>query len=199
MKKFSIKKLTIISFLLCCFICTISFFLHAQGLNTITLKDGSVLKGQISSDSDGYYTIFTEHLGPITVSEDDIANIAAKPAVKANTAQNNNTNQQQAVPNNLNLPPMLQGMGGGQDANPGLMQQAQQLQGQIMNNPAMMQDIQGLLANPEIMNIISDPNLMKDLMTYDPNKIQNNPKIQSLMNNPEMKKLMQKMQGQLGQ
>ena len=45
------------------------------------------------------------------------------------------------------------------------------------------------------MSILSDQNLMNDIMSYDPQRIQNNPKMMQLLNNPSMKALMEKIQG----
>jgi hypothetical protein len=66
-------------------------------------------------------------------------------------------------------------------------------QGNIMNDAELMGEIQTLAQDPEIMPLLMDPNFIKDMTSYDPQKIQSNPKLQTLMENPKMRALLEKI------
>jgi len=165
MKKLFPVSLLTIAFLSLVIVC------HAQTQKTITLKDGSILKGKVLGLKDNIYTVETSDLGTITVPAGNIVNIASPQ--KAST-------QKQV------------GQGDTQKAE--LKKQMQQIQGAIMADQDIMSDMEGLANNEEVRAMLSDPELLNDVMSMDPDKIQGNSKVQNLMNNPQIQQLMQKIQ-----
>lgn len=160
---------------------------QAGSYKYITLTDGSVIRGKVLSMINGRYTIMTQHLGKIQLDDTKIASInAQKTSVQAVPRQTTRTPQAYQKSNTAS-PQKAQ-----------MKDQVQALQGQILSDPKMMNDIGGLLNNPKLMSIISDQRVMDDLMSYDPARIEANPNIQKLMRDPEMQKLMKQIQQQMG-
>jgi len=171
MKRYYYLTMILIAIMMCC---SSSF---AQTEKIINLKDGSMIKGQIHDFQNGIYTVDTPHLGQVHIYDADILNISAP---------------SENVPTQDFLPPMPSGkicpVG-----NADLMQQVQQLQGDLMTDEAVLQDIEEILKDPEVMSILSDPNFMNDVFSYDPARMQGNEKMQKLMEDPAMQALMDKI------
>ena len=142
---------------------------NAQEAKVITLKDGSTLKGQVLELNNQTYKVQTENLGVVSIPEADVVSIQAASAVSTDS---------------------LAGSGD-------LKNQVNQLQGQIMADPKIIDEIQKLTQDEEVMKILSDENFIKDVMSYDENKIKNNEKVNELMANPQMKELIEKVNQQL--
>jgi len=160
------KKLTTIitSLFILLSICSLSF---AQEAKYITLKNGSRLRGNVISFSDGIYTIQTDTLGEIELKEEAISSISSSDlegSVPDITIQNS------------------------------MKTQVQDIQGTLVNDPELMTEVEDVTQDPEVMEILNDENLIKDIMSYDPKRIENNPKIQKLMENPRMKELIGKVE-----
>ena len=142
---------------------------HAQSVKTITLKDGSVIKGAVTQLADGVYTLETDNLGKITVPESEIVSITAESAPAA--AQDT--------------------------ASASLKGQVQEVQASLLSDPEIMTEIQNIMQDPEIRGVLSDPAFMQAIMSYDPSQIQQNEKTQYLLKNPKFRALMEKMQQKL--
>ena len=148
---------------------------QADNTQTITLKDGSQIKGELISIASGVYTVHTPTMGDIKISSSQVVNI---------------TNAQ-AMPVSA-MPPA---------ANPsssdnGLNQKIQTAQSRLMADPQMITEIQELMKDPELMQLLTDPSLTQAVLSHDVKSIQNNPKAQALMNNPKMRALMDQMRQQ---
>jgi len=157
--------------------------LYAQSVKTITLKDGSILKGNLIDLKDHVYTIKTTNLGTININEDDILSITAGEPLTA--------------PYSHNLSPsstLLQGDGSG---SPQLKDHVLQIQNQIMTDPQLINAIMKLTEDKEIQSILMNPQFINDVMSMDPNRIQGSDNAQTLMNNPKMKELIEKIQQSL--
>ena len=152
----------------------------ADTLQTITLKDGTQLKGKLTSVKDGIYTIQTFNLGTLTVNENQIVSVSSQLiADQAATAS-------QLVPAQSAQQPQFN--------KSELAVQAQLLQKQFLADPKIMQEIQNLMNDEEVKTILTDPEVMKAVMSYDPNTIAGNEKIKKLMENPKIKSLMNLIQ-----
>lgn len=134
---------------------------------TITLKDGSVIKGELSGMANGVYTIQTPSLGVTQIKAEQIASINNSSAVD---------------PGNISL------------NDPSNKNQMNQIQQNIMANPTLMADIQELASDPEMIKLLSNPQMLQAVMSKDMDAIKNNPATQELMNNPKMQALIQKLQ-----
>ncbi len=144
----------------------------SQNLKTIILKDGTKIKGKLVGVQDNMYSIETTHFGRINVADRDVESIS-------NTGiQPISTSEASASPSNPSQP---------------LKGQATALQQQMMADPEVMSSIQGLTQDPKFMEILKDPDFVNTIMSYDPEKIKNNPKVQMLLQDPKMQQLMQRM------
>lgn len=144
---------------------------HAQSAKIITLKDGSVIKGNVLQLADGVYTLETGNLGKVTVAESEIISITAEPAP---------------------VPPDT-----GNTGSASLKGQVQEMQTSLLSDPEVMTEIQNIMQDPEIRGVLSDPAFMNAIMSYDPNQIKQNEKTQYLLQNPKFQSLMEKIQKKL--
>ena len=64
----------------------------------------------------------------------------------------------------------------------------QSLQSSITSDPGMMASILALQNDPDMQAVLSDPELMRAIQSFDLEALQNNPKIQQLMNNSTVRK-----------
>ena len=170
MKKITLLNVTIFFFLLS------SLGLADTSERKIILKDGSIIKGTVTKMENGVYTVVSDRLGEMQINDQDIANIQSgnDPVLVSDTSSNSGNIQSSNLKN-----------------------QVQAMQGTILNDPEMMKDIMGLMDDPEIQTLFSDKDFISAVTSMDPNQIQNNPKIQSLMNNPKMRKLLEKAQSRM--
>ncbi len=144
--------------------------LYAQSIRTITLKDGSTLKGQILQVQSGVYSIQTQYLGTVQIPESEILNIAS---------------QEYAPPApSSNIPASFSGES--------LKPQVDAMQQKILSDPEIISDIQNIAQDKKIMEMLQDPALLKDIQSYDANRIKGNQKIQELMQNQKMQNLLNK-------
>src|SRR3989338_5329187 len=144
---------------------------HAQAAKVITLKDGSVIKGNVLQLTDGIYTLETDNLGKVNVAESEIVSIAAEstPALQATV----------------------------DTASAALKGQAQEIQTNLLSDPSIMAEIQNIMQDPEIRGVLSDPAFMNAIMSYDPKQIQQGEKTQYLLQNPKFRSLMEKIRQKL--
>ena len=140
---------------------------------TITLTDGSQIKGDVLSAQDGVYAIKTS-FGNIMVSDSDIQSITA----------------------HSSMPPSVQNLG---QMDPGqLKTQAGQYQQILMQDQDFMGDMQGLAQDPEIMGLLSDPELIKAVTSQNMQSLQNHPNFQKLLENPKLRQLLEKAGQKMG-
>ena len=170
MKKITLLNVTIFFFLLS------SLGLADTSERKIILKDGSIIKGTVTKMENGVYTVVSDRLGEMQINDQDIANIQSgnDPVLVSDTSSHSENTQSSNLKN-----------------------QVQAMQGTILNDPEIMNDIMGLMDDPEIQTLLSDKAFISDVNSLDQNKIQNNDKMQSLMNNPKMQKLLEKAQSRM--
>jgi hypothetical protein len=154
-------------------LCAATFSFADQAEQTITLKDGSQIKGQLSGIENGIYTVKTPIIGDVHVAASDVASITTGGAPAG------------ALP-----------QAGGTSAGTITDQQIMAQQKNLMSNPAAMADIAQIAQDPEIMKALSDPALVQAVTSHDYKALQSNPKLQELMSNPKMQALLQKMMAQ---
>ena len=161
---------------------------HQPSAQTITLKDGTVLKGHLSAVSDNDYVISTANLGQVHVAADEILSITSgqPPAGQPSSSVMSAPLASQSTLNNL------------LSNQPQLMGQVSQTQQQILNDPQVMDEIRTALNDPEILQLLQDKSVMQDVMSFDPNRIQNNSNIQALMQNPKMQDILNLISGKMG-
>ena len=54
-------------------------------------------------------------------------------------------------------------------------------------------ELQTIVSDEEVRSLLSDPELLNDVLSYDPEKIQQNDNVQELMQNKKMQELMEKI------
>ena len=144
--------------------CVLAFTSNAlcQDTRSITLKDGSLIQGKVLSVSDNVYTLETA-FGQVQINGDDITSIA-----------------QSTGPTSTASSPAL---------SPDKIQKYQQ---QVMQDPAIMNDLQALAQDEQMIKMLSDPELMNLLLSGDTERIQSHPKFQELLKDPRVQSLIQK-------
>ncbi len=156
MKKYSFSLIFMCIFL----ICQTSY---AQNLKTITLNDGSEIKGNIVGLDGETYFIKTS-FGTIEVEDSNITSISSsKPLTESSNPSSRLVSEEQMT----------------------------QYQQQILGNPKVASEIESISRDPQIQKVLSDPELTNAIMAQDFQKIQNNPKFQKLLQNPKMQSLIQ--------
>ncbi len=145
----------------------------------ITLKDGSQIKGELVSAIGGVYIIRTPTMGDIKINSSQVANIANTPVMPT---------QPTSPPGPTTNPYATQPL-----SDDSMNQKVQAAQTRIMNDPETMAEIQEMVKDPQMIQLLSDPTLTKEVMSHDVKAIQNNPKAQELINNPRMRALMNKL------
>ena len=138
---------------------------------TITLKDGSVIHGQVLGMENNQYTIESPLAGTIHVPQDQIVSMSA-----AN--QDNAPTPTSGAPSSINSTDITNA------------------QNKILANPDAMKDIQTLASDPEVVALMNDPALLQAVQSKDLAAIQANPRTQQLMSNPKIKALIEKLQAQ---
>ena len=134
---------------------------------TITLKDGSQIKGQVIAVEGAQYIIQTKDLGRVQIPADKVLSLTQTAAGSGTT-------------------PLQTGGTAATPAQQQLLNQIQPLQNQLLSDPQISAMLQDLISDPEVVKLLQDPGLMKDLMTMDPAVIQANPAMQKLLQNPAM-------------
>jgi len=170
MKKYSLIYVFTLTFL------SLSIVSYAQSIKVIKLKDGSVLKGKVLQLKDNVYTLETSNLGRVKIPESNILSISTLGAISSSSEQASGTSEAQKAE---------------------LKKKAGQVQSAILADQGLMMEIQNLANDEEIKAMLSDPKLLNDAMSFDPNKIQQNKNVQELMKNPKMQNLINKIQQQI--
>lgn len=131
----------------------------------IELNDGTAIVGEIISMRNGSYTIRTQTLGTLTISDRQIKQISSATSARSS-----------ASPLSSGQSALSQG-------------QVQSIQQRIAGDTAMLQRIMSLQSSPEMKAILSDPEVMSAIERFDLDALSKNPKIQRLMNNQTVKSI----------
>ncbi|MBL8012824.1 MAG: hypothetical protein JNN05_03155 [Candidatus Omnitrophica bacterium] len=152
----------------------------AGSAKNITLKDGSVIKGELVSFEKGTYILQTENLGRLQLPESNVVSIS-----------NGNISTQQ-------LPQATPTSAIGTPGSSGFSGQVAAMQSQIMANPDTMKAVQAMAEDPEILSLVSDPNFVQQLTaavnSNNMESVANDPKLQKLMQNSKIQALIQELQ-----
>ena len=145
----------------------------AETMKIIKLKDGSVLNGNVLQLNDGVYTFETSNLGEVDIEESDILSITSSELSGSSSGSSTTTSDAQKRE---------------------LQKQVQQMKGTILADEEVLKEIQIMSEDENIRALLSDPQLLKDVTSFDQQKIKQNKSVQDLMNNPKMQELMDKIQ-----
>ncbi len=153
---------------------SLALLLPSAGLaatQTITLKDGSTVNGELVGINNGTYTVKTAVMGDVSIDSSQVVSINSPGAIPA----------AMPMPTQAEAPSAVGG-------------QMQAIQSQMMSDPSFMMEMQQMMQDPEFMELISDPAVMQAVASKNPQALQNNPKGQALMNNPKMRALVERLQ-----
>ncbi len=154
--------------ILCCLCCTQQAGAQTEQ-QTITLMDGSVIKGQIVGASGSDFVIKTSNLGTISIPQSQVSEISRQ----SSGAQQGN---QPAVSANAMAS----------------SQQMQQMQSMLMSNPKIMETVQELLTDPEVVALLEDPEVSKAVQNgADPTSLMSNPAFMKIMSHPKIQAVIQ--------
>ena len=137
----------------------------AGSMNTIELKDGSVISGEVVSFTDGVYTIDTPSLGTVRIGEEKIRTIgvaADRPA------------------------------GSGASSGPAgsiEVETVKALTFKALADGTIMKMILSLKDNPDFQKILNDPSIMDAVHSGDRGALMSNPQFMKLLTNPTVKEI----------
>jgi len=148
------------------------YFLFAAGLaagtaysgeaKEIELNDGTVITGEIVSLNNGVYTIKSESLGTVKLTDSKVRTIRQKSPVK--TSGERNASQQDRSPADVTS-------------------QTRSLQDKMMNDKEVMDKIRSLQNDPEFQKILEDPEIVRAVNSGDIAALMTNPNFMKLLNN----------------
>ncbi|MCL0046134.1 hypothetical protein M1N16_07940 [Nitrospinaceae bacterium] len=155
-------KKTIFRFLKTCtsiflFLWAVSSASHAGVVSQIQLLDGSVIRAEIISFSNGVYKLRSESLGTISVEEKRVQSILP------------NESQISGTPAQL------------ETADPLVGQKVQGLQQKLTSDPKTMEMLLDLGNDPSMIGVLNDKDLMRAIQQGNLSTVIKNPKIQKLM------------------
>ena len=136
---------------------------------TITLRDGTIIQGNLVSVTGGSYTVENATMGKVNVPASQVVSINA---AGAGSSAHSTPSAMTITPTGSMPTPQLNAM-----------------QKTLMQDPQIMASIQDMLKDPSVMELLKNPNLMQDALSMDPEKIKNNPDMQTLMQNPKMQEI----------
>jgi hypothetical protein len=155
-------------------LCANTMVLADQEEQTITLKDGSQIKGVLTKIDGGVYTVKTPIIGDVHVAVGDVSSITNGPASAG--------------------PPSSRDPGPVPSAGSSSMdQQIASSQKQLLSDPKSVGILQEMAGNPEIMQALQDPALVEAVKNHDYAAVQSNPAVQRLIDNPEFHALLEKL------
>ena len=129
---------------------------------TITLRDGGIISGDVLSLSDGLYRIKTGSLGILAIPQSEVVSI------ESIDAKQNGIDDRAADASS--------------DARSSGSEAVSVLQGSIVNNPRLMEMVQSLQSDPALQNVLQDPQLMQSIFSGDLDALADDPQIIELMN-----------------
>jgi hypothetical protein len=142
---------------------------------TIVLRDGTVIHGEIESLQNGVYTIETDSLGAVRVSEQQVRSIdqgaASAPAPPSAS---------RAVPAPGGGPPESAALGS---------LDAQAVQSRILQDPQLLAMLLALQNDPDVLAVLADPEIAKEIAAGDFTALMDNPKMIALMNNEKLREI----------
>ena len=156
----------------------------AEDEQTITLKDGSQIKGVLTKIENGIYTVKTPIIGDVHVAMGDVSTISNGPAAAPSSPTTGSSG-----PSDSSSPPPS-------TLRSSMDQQIESNQKQLLSDPKSVAILQEMTENPEIMRALQDPELVRAVTNHDYAAVQGNPAVQKLINDPQFHALLEKLADQ---
>ena len=152
----------------------------------IVLLDNSVIIGEIVEMKDGVYTVSTEAVGEIKVAADKILEIskldAARPATTGRNINIIDRSKKQAG----KAAPQARTMGGSDDLKAQQERANAQVQSMVMQED-FLDNMMNLSGSENMMDVMSDPEVMEAISRNDYEFLMNNEKMKNLMESSEIR------------
>ena len=131
---------------------------------TVTLKDGTVIEGEVKSLQDGVYTIESASVGTLHVRAEQVRSIddSGKPTPPA-------------------------GAGSPPSGSSSAASALDAAKSRIAQDPALLATVLELQSDPEMIAVLADPDIMKAIAAGDYTALMSNPKIIALLQNPKIR------------
>jgi hypothetical protein len=138
---------------------------------TVTLKDGTVIRGEVKSLQEGVYTVESDSAGTLHIRADQVRSI----------------DETDRPPPPENAGPPSAGPPSGASA----VDAAKSL---ISQDPRLLTAVIGLQTEPEVVAALADPVVAKAIADGDYAALASNPKIVALMQNPKVRAIVDALQ-----
>jgi hypothetical protein len=136
----------------------------AGAAGEIELVDGSVIQGEIVSFKEGVYTIRSKAIGSIEINESKIRTIRFTSDKTGRKAAYNSTQGSVSA-------------------------ESQAIQQALLSNEEILPILLSLQNDPEIQEILNDPDVMDAVLAGDLQRLMSNPKFMELLNHPKVRKI----------
>lgn len=139
--------------------------------STVTLKDGTVIRGEVKSLQGGVYTVESESAGTLHIRADQVRSIEEAEGSPASEA---------AAPPSGKAPSGAEAVGAAKSL--------------ISEDPNLLIAVLGLQNEPEVVAVLADPGIAKAIEDGDYAALASNPKIVALMQNPKVRAIVEALQ-----
>jgi len=133
---------------------------------TLVLRDGTVIHGEIKTLEDDVYTVETDSLGTVRVRKQDVRTIDHSGGTTTESSVGSPTNGSSPDPTELRA-----------------------IQSRIMENPGLISMIQALQSDPEVQAVLADPEIMSAMASGNYAVLMNHPKIIALTRNARIREV----------
>ncbi len=137
----------------------------------IELIDGSAVRGELISRSEGIYAVQSKSLGLLKVKESEIRVIRF-------VSHGSETPRKNEIVT-----------GSERKVSP----EIKSLQESMMQDPEVMEKVMSLQNDPQMQELLKDPEFMKAINSGDISTLMSNPKFLELLNNPQVKEIQKKV------
>ncbi len=157
----------------CSFLMLLFFSGQALGNQAceIELADGGVILGELISKKDGIYKIHSESLGTLSVKESEIRSIRFKSHFAESTREKESADNPES----------------------GMVPEMESLRKSMMNDRDVMDRIRSLESDPQMQELLNDPEFMNAIQSGDIQTLMSHPKFIELLNNPDIREIQKKV------
>jgi len=142
-------------------------WVFADATRVIELIDGSQVSGVIVEYGNGTYTVQSEVLGLLHLRDEQIRSIHSPSRTSDQTDTLNLESQDRASQSQL-----------------------EHIQARILAEPDILDLVMSLQQDPDVLAILSDPQLMQAIMSGQISKLQDHQKFQAIESNPKFQKIL---------
>ncbi len=177
----------------------------AEQLMTVTLKDRSVLRGELVEFRNGVYLLKTETLGEVKIPADKVLSLKTGDEPSSEPGmQNDSRNAPSAAGKAKSRGPAIREGGGGEKAPPvqeesagpasdNLKEQQKSANAQVQSmlmDGSFMDNISNLGQNEAMQNVLQDPEIMEAIQRGDYDFLMNSDKMKNLIESSDMQNIL---------